>query len=293
MEKFNNGGLIRWINTAGFELVMSNGKHILLDPFLSGNVDGVLCHPMELEEIKQCDYLLLSHIHIDHAADVARIPEKFPDVVIFVGDLSADPLCEWLNINCARICRVRSGEVYEFDDLLVEVFAGRHTESPRGYYRGAKKFRNQDGSVSLSDWFGNLELNNYRLTLCDGTRIMVWAGMTSQDQKNRLRGVRSDIALMHVSPKQDFDQFARLVEAMGIRIVIPHHYDFTEGFFKMMPEAMKDMSRENQEHFIENGAFRMDWYMDALGKAVQEQCPATDLMMLEHHRWYSFGFGVL
>lgn len=34
----------------------------------------------------------------------------------------------------------------------------------------------------------------------------------------------------------------------------------------MMPEAMKDMSRENQEHFIENGAFRMDWYMDALGK---------------------------
>ena len=183
MEKFNNGGLIRWINTAGFELVMSNGKHILLDPFLSGNVDGVLCHPMELEEIKQCDYLLLSHIHIDHAADVARIQEKFPDVVIFVGDLSADPLCEWLNINCARICRVRSGEVYEFDDLLVEVFAGRHTESPRGYYRGAKKFRNQDGSVSLSDWFGNLELNNYRLTLCDGTRIMVWAGMTSQDRR--------------------------------------------------------------------------------------------------------------
>lgn len=293
MEKFNNGGLIRWINTAGFELVMSNGKHILLDPFLSGNVDGVLCHPMELEEIKQCDYLVLSHIHIDHAADVARIQEKFPDVVIFVGDLSADPLCEWLNINCARICRVRSGEVYEFDDLLVEVFAGRHTESPRGYYRGAKKFRNQDGSVSLSDWFGNLELNNYRLTLCDGTRIMVWAGMTSQDQKNRLRGVRSDIALMHVSPKQDFDQFARLVEAMGTRIVIPHHYDFTEEFFKKVPEAMKDMSRENQEHFIENGAFRMDWYMDALGKAVQEQCPAADLMMLEHHRFYSFGFGVL
>ena len=61
---------------------------------------------MELEEIKQCDYLLLSHIHIDHAADVARIQEKFPDVVIFVGDLSADPLCKWLNINCARIIMI-------------------------------------------------------------------------------------------------------------------------------------------------------------------------------------------
>ena len=89
-------GKIRWINTAGFEIVMSNGKHILLDPFLSGDVDGIVCHPMDLDQIERCDYLFLSHIHVDHGADVRRIQEKFPQVNIFVGDLSADPLCEWL-----------------------------------------------------------------------------------------------------------------------------------------------------------------------------------------------------
>lgn len=292
VPKLNNGGKIRWINTAGFEIVMSNGKHILLDPFLSGEVDGVVCHPMDIEAIERCDYLFLSHIHIDHAADVARIQKKFPEVILFVGDLSADPLCEWQDINCARIFRVRSSEVYEMDDLKVEVFAGRHTESPRGYYRAGRKFRNPDGSLSLSDWYGNLELNNYRLTLCDGTRIMVWAGMTSPDQKNRLRGIRSDISLMHVSPKQDFREFAELVEAMGTKIVVPHHYDFTEGFFRMVPEAMKDMSEENQKVFIEDGVFRMDKYLRALGNAVREQSPSTELMMLEHYRWYDFGFAL-
>lgn len=285
-------GKIRWINTAGFEIVMSNGKHILLDPFLSGDVDGIVCHPMDLEQIERCDYLFLSHIHIDHAGDVRRIQEKFPQVNIFVGDLSADPLCEWLGLDCSRIYRVRGGESYEFDDLKAEVFSGRHTESPRGYRRAGKKFRNPDGSLDLSAWFGNLELYNYRLTLCDGTRIMVWAGMTSPDQKNRLRGVNSDICLMHVSPKQDFLEFAELVEAMGTRIVIPHHYDFTEEFFKKVPDAMKDMSRENQERFIVDGEFRMKEYLEALGAAVREKSPATRLLMLEHHRWYGFGFGL-
>ena len=289
MSKLNNGGKIRWINTAGFEIVMSNGRHILLDPFLSGAVDGVVCYPMNIDEIEQCDYLLLSHIHIDHAADVERLQKKFPQMLIFVGDLSADPLCEWQDINCARVYRVRSGEEYQFDDFKVEVFAGRHTESPRGYYRASKKFRKPDGTLSLSDWFGNLELNNYRLTLCDGTRIMVWAGMTSSDQKNRLRGVHSDIALMHVSPKQDFNEFAELIEAMGSKLVIPHHYDFTEKFFEKVPEAMRDMSKDNQEHFIIDGIFRMDQYLDALGKAVREKSPSTDLLMLEHHKWYLFG----
>lgn len=285
-------GRIRWMNTAGFEIVMSNGKHILLDPFLSGDVDGIVCHPMDLEQIERCDYLFLSHIHIDHAGDVRRIQEKFPQVNIFVGDLSADPLCEWLGLDCSRIYRVRGGESYEFDDLKAEVFSGRHTESPRGYRRAGKKFRNPDGSLDLSAWFGNLELYNYRLTLCDGTRIMVWAGMTSPDQKKRLRGVNSDICLMHVSPKQDFLEFAELVEAMGTRIVIPHHYDFTEEFFKKVPDAMKDMSRENQERFIVDGEFRMKEYLEALGAAVREKSPATRLLMLEHHRWYGFGFGL-
>ena len=59
-----NGGRIRWINTAGFEIELANGKHVLIDPFISGTTsDGIVCYPLPLDEIERCDYLLLSHTH--------------------------------------------------------------------------------------------------------------------------------------------------------------------------------------------------------------------------------------
>ena len=93
-----NGIHLKWLNTAGFEIIMSNGKHILLDPFLTGNINGLSCWPVDLDAIEGCDYLLLSHIHFDHAADVEKIQKKFPNLKLFVGDLSADPLCEIHNL---------------------------------------------------------------------------------------------------------------------------------------------------------------------------------------------------
>lgn len=283
-----NGIELRWLNTAGFEIIMSNGKHILLDPFLSGTINGLSCHPIELEEIKQCDYLLLSHIHIDHASDVGIIQKKFPNLNLFVGDLSADPLCQWQDIDCGRLYRVRPGEKYEFDDLTIEVFAGRHTESPRGYYRARNK--NEDGSLNLDSWFGSLEFQNYLLTTCDGTKILVWGGMTSPDQMHRFAGLNPNIALMHVSPKQDFEEFARLTAAMNTQVIIPHHYDFTEVLFEAVPESLRDMSEENRKNFVTDVKFSFPKYMEALGEACSRKNPSAALMTLEHHKWYRFGF---
>lgn len=285
-----NGIQLRWLNTAGFEIIMSNGKHILLDPFLSGTLNGIECYPVALDEIEGCDYLLLSHIHVDHAADVAVIQKKFPKLNLFVGDLSADPLCTWQDVDCARMYRVRPGEKYQFDDITIQVLAGRHTESSRGYYRRSPQFTRADGSLELGGWFGNLEFQNYLITTCDGTRIFVWGGMTSEDQIHAAAGLNPNIALMHVSPKQDFHEFARLTSAMNAQVIIPHHYDFTEALFDADPDKMKDMSLKNQAAFVVDGKFRFDRYMAALEEACREKNPSAALMMLEHHRWYWFGF---
>ena len=288
-QKKKNGITMRWYNTAGFEIVMANGKHILLDPFLSGEINGLPCDPFDLDQVEQCDYLILSHIHLDHAADVGRIQKKFPGLRMFVGDLSADPLCQWQDIDCSRMYRVRPGEDIQFGELRIQVFAGRHTEPKRGAFR-KKSMDAQTGTLKLDDWFGSLELQNYLLTACDGTKILVWAGMTSEDQIYRFAGLQPDIALMHVSPKQDFEEFANLVKAINPKIIIPHHYDCTEVLFKAIPDAMKDMSQENQKNFIINGTFDFNRYMAALEKACQEKNPTTALLKPEHHQWYRFGF---
>lgn len=55
-EFLNNGIRLRWLNTAGFEIEMSNGKHILLDPFLNADIQGIPCWPISVDEIQRCDY---------------------------------------------------------------------------------------------------------------------------------------------------------------------------------------------------------------------------------------------
>lgn len=286
----NNGIRLRWLNTAGFEIEMSNGKHILLDPFLTGNVKGLECWPLSLDQIQRCDYLLLSHIHFDHAQDVAAIQKKFPGAYIFVPALSADPLCQVQDLNCARMFPVHNGDKIEFDELTVQVFTGRHTESPRGYRPSGKDFIKKNGEPDRMMWFGNLELVNYLITTSDGTRILVWAGMTSSDQKHLFAGIKPNIALMHVSPKQDFGEFAALTAAMGTQIIIPHHYDCTEKLFEAIPDALNDMSEHNRKAFCVDGKFSFPKYMKALEDACREQNPSAALIMPEHHKWYRFGF---
>lgn len=180
--------------------------------------------------------------------------------------------------------------MHQFDDLTIECFAGRHTESPRGYRPSGKDFTRPDGSFDSMMWFGNLELVNYLLTTSDGTRILVWAGMTSPDQKHRLARLYPDLALMHVSPKQDFEKFAALTAAIGAKVIIPHHYDFTERFFKAVPAAMQDMSEENRKNYIVDGEFDFARYMKALEGACRRKNPGAALLTPQHHRWYRFGF---
>lgn len=289
-EFLNNGIRLRWLNTAGFEIEMSNGKHILLDPFLSGKVKGLECWPISIDAIERCDYLLLSHIHFDHAQDVGDLQKKFPGTYLFVPALSADPLCQVQNLNCARLFPVHNGDKFQFDDVTIQVFSGRHTESPRGYRPGGRDFVNPDGTPDRMMWFGNLELVNYLITTSDGTRILVWAGMTSSDQKHLFAGIQPNIALMHVSPKQDFGEFAALTAAIGTQVIIPHHYDCTETLFEAVPDALKDMSEENRKSFVIDGKFSFPKYLKALEGACREKNPGAALIMPEHHKWYRFGF---
>ncbi len=289
-EFLNNGIRLRWLNTAGFEIEMSNGKHILLDPFLNANIKGIPCWPISIDEIQYCDYLCLSHIHFDHAADVGTIQRKFPGTYIFCPALSVDSLCQAQDLNCARIFPVRGGDKFQFDDVTIEVFTGRHTESPRGYRPSGRDFVKQDGTPDNMMWFGNVELVNYLITTNDGTRVLVWAGMTSPDQKNRFAGVNPNIALMHVSPKQSFEEFAMLTSAMGTQVIIPHHYDCTEKLFEAVPDSLNDMSDANKKAFVVDGKFSFPRYMKALEAACREKNPGAALIVPEHHKWYRFGF---
>jgi L-ascorbate metabolism protein UlaG (beta-lactamase superfamily) len=56
---------IRFFGVAAYEIVTSQGQHILIDPFLDDNPGS----PIKSEELEQVDLVLVSHAAFDHLGD--------------------------------------------------------------------------------------------------------------------------------------------------------------------------------------------------------------------------------
>lgn len=279
MQTFKSGCSLRWLNNAGFEMILPSGAHLLVDPWL----DQAEIFPVAVDSLERVDYVLLTHIHFDHADSVGDIQRKFPNARILIGDLSASPLCELQHLNVEKLYRVRGGEVYEFADVKIEAISGRHTESKHGgYYKEGDK-RNADGSLDTAMWYGSLEMFNYRITAADGTRVMVWGGMTTDEQINRMKHYRdNDIAVMHVSPKQSTEMFTALVNAINPKVVIPHHYDLWDVLFKAHPEMLKNTPLPPEK-------MNETYILGMIRESIEQYCPYASFFIPEHHKWYRFG----
>ena len=56
------GVKVRYINSQCYEFILPNGKHLITDPYISPiNLVGFRKFPVE--EIEQCDYILMTHTH--------------------------------------------------------------------------------------------------------------------------------------------------------------------------------------------------------------------------------------
>ncbi len=285
ITQLNQGILLRWLNTAGFEMILPGGSHLLVDPWL----DESDVYPISLDEIARADYILLSHVHFDHAQSISRILEKFPRGKLFVGDLSVEPLCREQHISLTNIYRVRNGDEYTFDDVNLKIFGGRHTENSKGVYHPHAFDADITSLDSLTGYYGSLELQNYLITASDGTKVLVWGGQTTGDQKYRLRGLYPDLALLHLSPKQDPLVFAEMVSFIGPKVVIPHHYDMTKPLFDKKPEfALMMLPQEARDRYYVNGEFNNAAFVGAFRDAVQKICPSANMIELEHHKWFRF-----
>ncbi|WP_077611322.1 MBL fold metallo-hydrolase [Clostridium sp. Marseille-P2415] len=282
IRMFRSGISIRWINNAGFELILPGGAHLLVDPRL----DSAQIYPLEVQKLERVDYVLLTHVHFDHGDSIGEIQKRFPDARILVGDLSAEPLCQLKHLNVEKLYRVRGGETYEFNDVKIEAISGRHTESRRGsyYMEGGNMIR--DGVQDDAMWYGSLEMLNYRITTADGTTVLVWGGMTTDEQVYRMAHYKNnDIAIMHVSPKQNQQLFTALVKAINPKVVIPHHYDLWDVMFKENPEMLKDAPLPPEK-------MNESYILGLIKESLEKNCQNNSFLILEHHKWYRFGLGV-
>ena len=85
---------IRFFGIAAFEITTSQGKVILIDPFLDENPAS----PVRASDLKQVDLILATHLAYDHLGDTAAIAQRFscpvvcgPEVKAFLVQQGVDP----------------------------------------------------------------------------------------------------------------------------------------------------------------------------------------------------------
>ena len=110
-------------------LLTIKDKHILFDPFISGNE---LAKEIDIHSIP-ADYILVSHGHSDHTLDLVAIAKRTQATVVCIWEIHA-----WLNKNgIPKTHPLNIGGSRTFDFGTVKMVSAVHSSSlPDGTYAG-------------------------------------------------------------------------------------------------------------------------------------------------------------
>ena len=300
---------IRWNGFAFYEIVLPNGKVILTDPY-QYRIDKRMCAEESYvkfndrkasDTVSGCDYVLLTHAHMDHAADLPDIMGKYHWARLVVPDTSAAGLLieQGYNTLSRNIQIVGDQDKLVFDDFSIECYRGRHTilgpadmEKPRfansmeeAPYWEQKKYQNEDGSfnyqeASLRIW-STLEFRNYKIITKEGLKIFIWGGQISEDFRRwQYTGMKPDVMLVQIAATNvgnsrehpDASELAGFISDVEPQLMIPIHQEkFTRSQLDQIGTQCEDYfaSEGKKIRYLNPQAYQ--WYsVSAAGK--EEKC---------------------
>lgn len=198
--------------------VFAGGKHILFDPYISGNE---LAKDIAMEEIK-ADYIFVSHGHFDHMLDVVAIANRTDATVVGIWELY-----NYFNAQGVKnVFPLNPGGKTTFDFGSVKAVSAQHSASfSDGSYAGVASgfvVKTEDGNFYYSGDTG--------LTL-DMTLIPKWA-----DLDFAVFPI-GDVLTMGVEDAIEAANFVKTTQVIGV------HYD-TFGFIKLdKSDAMAEFKK--------------------------------------------------
>lgn len=253
---------IRWFNDACYEIHLSNGKGILVDPY----IDESKFRTLSYDDVEKADYILVSHTHFDHVMGLARVSQRF-DSAIFAGSGAGMELAECYDVPGYRMHLCSPGDVIENDDFTLRCFRGRHTklgdfDRPSRWPENIRR-DGLDPKTERLNMLGSYEYMIYLLELPDHTRLLVWGGGATEEAIRQARDFHPTVTIAQL-PRETTDQIARLYAAIGGQLIFPHHHDF----------------------FIEQGADGMKVIRETVDK-TRAMAPQTRVICPEKGRWYT------
>ena len=119
---------LRWICTACFEIRLSNGEALIIDPYL----DESLACPAGSNEIERSDLICITHGHFDHILDVGRLANRLGSTVVYSHEV-AQNIQNRFHVPEAQIQAVTAGDSLKRGGIQVEVVKAVHIDN-RSYF---------------------------------------------------------------------------------------------------------------------------------------------------------------
>lgn len=252
---------LKWLSVASYE-IERDGHTIVTDPFITEAENT----PCTWESVEHCDLMTLSHLHWDHITDIPRLCQKF-NVPVLTGELSALSLCDWGNLVPQQVFPMESNLELDFDWVKARALFGRHVAfNQRRNELLTNLMRKPFVDRAMGDMqiLGTLEYRNFLFTYPDGMKLLVWGNDLSVTQKNILKQLKPDVAIMQATRQiQSPRAFAEFVAEFGPRIVVPHHMDLKKPYQEYLPQ-LEEVRRE-----------------------MADLCPETELVLPpDHGVWF-------
>jgi L-ascorbate metabolism protein UlaG (beta-lactamase superfamily) len=237
---------MRWLGTACFEIVLPNGKTLVIDPF----VDDAVSAPITSDQFEGCDYLFLTHGHYDHILDAGKLAARF-NPIIYCSQLVSESLSLHLGVNSDQIRTVTAGEIVRANGMTIEVIQGTHVDFLSDYNRLTGKVFQPDMPIKeaiettitktfetdwrpprIEEWmekFPQGEQINFVIQLDQRPRIYMAGTRADEDQIKIAGTVNADITLLQVPPANALKGLekstADLAIASGCQVCVPQHHD--------------------------------------------------------------------
>ena len=196
------------------------GKTIWLDPFLTDNPLA----DIHLDDVKEADYILVSHGHGDHLGDAVAIAQRTGAMIISNHEIAV--YCEEEGVEAHGL---HIGGGYQFSFGRVKMTIAHHGSSfPNGGYAG-----NPGGFL--------FDVEDKRIYSAADTGLFYDMRLLGEEKA-------IDVALLPIGDNYTMgpDDALRAVELLRPRLVIPMHYD-TFDVIQQDPHAFAAKVKENTE----------------------------------------------
>lgn len=262
---------LRWINYAGYEIVLPNGKVIVIDPCINYKET----EQFTVEDYTGADYILLSHTHYDHTKDLGYLAHKFQGKVI-VNQAAAYAVAEYFDLDLDQLYPVLPQEIYDFKDFRLHIFRSKHTFFNKKDSSNTIKYMKQQGQLSPEfpkehlncDIYGGIVYLDYLITTRENYRIFIAGGsphkFTYTNIYDTMKEMSPNLVFRQTSSKYTPSEFGELIAQFGAELAFPLHQD---GITRKMDISIQE-------------------YITQANIRLKELKPSAQIVNPERFKWY-------